>query len=213
MSKHAHARRSSPWVPLAAAAVGGALLLASGAGVWAGLSARTSSAPQAAGSGTLSLTLAANGAGFTQPVSALAPGDTVHRYVTLAQAGTIAGQQLTLSLASSTSTLLTGTDARSLRLSVASCSGTWTPATGACSGTTSVLVSPTTTVASAIAAPVTVVAGVLATSTPLRVSLLLPDNDEVTTNGVPPASTVQGLSTSLTWTFAVQQRTATTTSS
>jgi hypothetical protein len=47
----------------------------------------------------------------------------------------------------------------------------------------------------------------------LKVSVSLPDKTETTANGVPPAGTIQGLSTSLTWTFTEQRRTATTTTS
>ena len=41
--------------------------------------------------------------------------------------------------------------------------------------------------------------------------ITLPTGSEVTTNGVTPVGTVQGLTTALTWTFTETQRTATTT--
>jgi hypothetical protein len=47
----------------------------------------------------------------------------------------------------------------------------------------------------------------------LKVSITLPVNDEVTVNGVLPAGTVQGVSTALTWTFTMTERTGTTTNS
>jgi hypothetical protein len=209
------ARHRTSWRPLAVAAVGASVLLTSGYGVWAGLFATATSAAETTTTGTLRLAMTGNGVGFSQPVSVLAPGDTVHRYVDLAQSGTLDAQQLTLSLAASTSNALVGTDAKALRLSVASCSGAWTPATGACTGTTTVLVAATTTVAAVISAPVTIVPGTLVagSTTRLRVTLLLPDNDEVSTNGAAPVGSIQGLSTSLTYTFTQQQRIATTTSS
>lgn len=213
--RHAATQRSA-WKPLAVAALGAGVLMTTGFGVFASLSATaTNTTPQTASSGTLALTLSNNGVGFGQAVTAMAPGDTVHRYVTLTQSGTLAAKDLTLSVTTGTPNALTGTGSSALRFGIATCSGDWTPTTGACNGTTTQVIATTTTLASAITAPVTVAPGTLApgSTTKLRVTLALPDTNEVTTNGITPTGSVQGLSTTLTWTFAQTQRTATTTSS
>ena len=44
-----------------------------------------------------------------------------------------------------------------------------------------------------------------------EVSLSLPDQNETVTNGALPANTIQGLTTSITWSFNELQRDATTT--
>lgn len=211
--RHAAPARRSAWRPLAAAAAGLAVLVIGGQGVFAALSATASSAPQAATAGTLSLTLAPNGAGFTQPVAALAPGDTVHRYVDLTNGGSLAGAGLTVAVASTGSVVLRTDTTRGLRVTVTSCSTAWTPSTGACTGgATTPLVSSALLGSLSTPAPLaaTVPAGQVLR---LQVSLRLPDQDETTVNGAPPAGTVQGQSASLTWTFSETQRTATTTSS
>ena len=209
--RHARPSGRSAWRPLAAAAVGLAVLVAGGQGVWASLTATaTTTTPQAAAAGSLSLTLAANGAGFGQAVSAMAPGDVVHRYVDLTNGGTLAAQALTLAVTSTGSTVLRTDAVRGLRASVTSCSGTWAPATGACSGTASALLSGA--LVGSLATPVVLVPGAVPAGQVLRlqVSLRLPDADETTVNGAPPADTVQGQSAALTWTFSETQRTATT---
>ena len=216
--RHAAPRRS-PWRPLAAAVLGASVLVVAGNGVWAALSATAFNAtPQRATSGTLSLTLGNNGAGFSQPVANVAPGDVVHRYVEVANNGTLAGQALTLAVTSSTpgGTLIADTAAgtRALRLSVNSCTnGTWTATSGTCSGTVTPLLP--STVLSALSSPATLVAGAVPAGQVLRLQLTLqlPDQNETTTNGAAPATTIQGQSTELTYTFAETQRTASTTSS
>jgi hypothetical protein len=213
-ARHARPARRSAWRPLAGAAAGLAVLALGGQGVYAALSASaTNVAPQTAASGTLSLTMAPQGTGFAQAVGPLAPGDVVHRYVDLTNSGNLAAQNLTLAVASTGSAVLRTDTTRGLRLTVSSCSGAWTPSTGACSGTVTQLVAPT--LVGTLATPVTLVPGAVPTAAVqrLQVSLRLPDTDETTTNGVPPSGTVQGQSASLTYTFTVQQRTATTTTS
>lgn len=215
MARHAAPQRSA-CKPLAVAALGAGVLLTTGFGVYASLSATaTNTTPQTATSGTLALTMGNNGVGFGQAITAMAPGDTVHRYITLTQSGTLAAQNLTLGVTTATPNALTSTSASALRYGIATCTGDWTPTTGACNGTTTQVINPTTTLASAITTPAPITPGTLAagSTTKLRVTLVLPDTNEVTTNGITPTGSVQGLSTTLTWTFTQTQRTPTTTNS
>lgn len=207
--------RNAPRGRLAAAAiVGGGGLLLTGGGVYAALQATANNtAPQASDSGTLKLSLADNGAGFTTAVANLAPGDVVRRYVDLTNGGTLAAQALTLAVADASPTKLTSDATNGLQVAVTSCSTAWAPTTGVCGGTTTVLA--TSSVSALRAASATLVAGALPAGSVqrLQVSLTLPDQVETTVNGVLPPNSIQGLSASLTWTFTESQRTATTTTS
>lgn len=169
-------------------------------------------------SGTLKLNLTDNGAGFSQSIANLAPGDVVNRYVTLKNDGTLDGQSLSLKTSQTgTPTLISdgvnGSTNKGLTLTVTGCSVAWTAATGACSGTTnSELV--TTTIGS-LTSPVNLSSGVMNSNTfrYLKMSIQLPDQNETTVNGALPANTVQGGSVAITYTFNLAQRTATTTNS
>jgi spore coat-associated protein N len=210
-------RRPNPRL-LAAFAVGAAGLAITGGGVFAALNA-TATAAQNATSGILSLTMAPNGTGFGQAVSNLAPGDVVNRYVDLTQGADLDGKDLTLAVADATPTLLTTSATKGLRVTVTQCSGAWTPGTGAgsCSGTATPLLT-NATLSALTTAPASVKAGTNAAGSTvnLQIALSLPDQAETTVNGVPnvPVGTsIQGLSSALTWTFGETQRTATTTGS
>lgn len=201
---------------LAAFAVGAAGLAITGGGVYAALNATASNATaQNATSGVLSLTMANNGTGFSQAISNLAPGDVVNRYVNLTQGGALDGKDLTLTVADATPTLLTTDGTKGLHVTVTQCDGTWTPGTGAgeCSGTTTVLLN--NAALSTLATPASVKAGTNAAGTTLKlqIALTLPNTSETTVNGQPPAGTIQGLSSALTWTFGETQRAATTSGS
>lgn len=210
-------RRPSPRL-IAAFAIGAAGLAITGGGVYAALNATASNTTaQNASSGTLSLTMANNGTGFSQGVSNLAPGDVVNRYVNLAQGASLDGKDLSLRVADATPTLLTTDGTKGLRVTVTQCvGGEWSATTGTCIGlgaTTSVLATdvPLSTIT---ATPKTLANSVAAGSTVrLQIALSLPDQTETTVNGVAPAGTIQGLSAALTWTFSETQRTATTTGS
>ncbi|OLR94063.1 TasA family protein [Actinokineospora bangkokensis] len=212
-------RRKSAWRPLAVAASGAAVLVAVGAGVWATLSAQAvNTTPEQVTSGTLKLTLANNGAGFGQSVSNLAPGDVVNRFVTLTNGGTLDGQALTMQVAATGSAALitdgTGSSTtKALRVAVDSCPTAWAPTTGTCSGTVTNLLAATPL--SALSTAATLVSGSVTAGANeyLRVQLTLPDQNETTVNGTLPASTIQGLTANLTYTFTETQRTATTTNS
>jgi hypothetical protein len=203
------------WRPLAMATIGGAVLVTMGVGVWATLSATASNVvPQDVSTGTLELTMTPEGAGFTQAISDLAPGDMVNRYVDIANSGTLDGQALTLAVAGTGATALTTDATRGLAVTVTECvDGSWTTTSGVCSGTTSTLVSnkPVANFGTATS----LVSGTVSAgqTRELQVRVTLPDQNETTVNGALPANTIQGLSTALTYTFAETQRTAATSNS
>ncbi|HVT20008.1 MAG TPA: TasA family protein [Mycobacteriales bacterium] len=221
-ARHADAddRRRTAWRPLAVAVTGGALLMTAGFGVWAGLDATAfNTTPQDVDSGTLSLTLGDNGAGFSSSISNLAPGDTVNRYVDLTNGGTLDAQALTLTVAATGDSQLitdgTSPATKALRVTVKSCSTSWDNTTGECtnSGTVASLLSATPL--STLASAQSLVAGSIASGAVkhLQVEVQLPDQSETTANGAAPTGTIQGRSVSLTYTFQESQRTATTTDS
>lgn len=217
--RHRNARGArAAWRPLAGAAVGAAILAVSLNGAWAELRANAvNTSPQNLASGTLRLTLTNNGTGFSQTVSNIAPGDVVRRHVDVANSGALAADALTLALTTSgSSTLVTDNAAgtRALRLTVTACTGgTWTAATGACSGTATQVLAATPL--GSLTTPVTLVSGAVTAGQVhrLQLTLTLPDQTETTTNGTPPATTIQGQSVDVTYTFAEAQRAATGTSS
>lgn len=213
-------RRRSAWRPAVLAAIGGAVLLAMGVGVWATLTATAfNTTPQSIDTGTLRLTMANNGAGFGQTITNMAPGDTVNRYVTLTNGGTLAAQALTMQIAATgDAALITDGVApvatKALTVRVTNCvGGTWTPTTGVCSGTTASVLTATTL--GSLSTPVTLIPGSIAAGATqqLQISVVLPDQNETTVNGALPANTVQGKSVQLTYTFSETQRGATTTNS
>jgi spore coat-associated protein N len=201
---------------LAAAGIAVVGLAMAGSSVYAGLTAvATNTTAEAASSGILSLTMANNGAGFSSAVANLAPGDVVNRYVDLTQGATLDGQALTLAVTDATPTKLTTDATNGLHVTVSSCSIAWVPGTGVCGGTTTVLLNNTALQAIPLGTPGSLISGavVKASVQRLQISVVLPAQTEVTTNGVTPGSTIQGLAASLTWQFTEAQRTATTTTS
>jgi hypothetical protein len=204
-------RRSGTRIALAAAFAMGVLGLV-GAGVYAGLNA-TATGTQTVTSGTLSLVVATDvGAGFGQTYSNMAPGDVVNSYVTLTNGATLAAQTLTLGVSPGTVNELSDAT-KGLTVTINECSTAWTLATGTCTGSSSLMAS--TPVNTLMTTPGTLVAGSIATSAiyHLQVSITLPNQNETTVNGTPPTTTIQGLSTTLNFTFNELQRTATTTNS
>lgn len=213
MAKGRHRDGAPVWRPFAAAAVGASILAVSLNGAWAALRATAvNTAPQGVASGTLRLTLTNNGTGFTQGVSNVAPGDVVRRYVDVANSGTLGADGLTLALTTAGSaTLVADTPAgtRALRLTVTACTGTWTPATAACSGTATQVLAATPIGSLGTAVPLVTGAVAAGQVHRLQLTLTLPDQTETTTNGTPPATTIQGQSVDVTYTFAEAQRAAT----
>jgi hypothetical protein len=220
-ARHADSRRRTAWRPLAVAVTGGALLLTAGFGVWASLSATAfNEDAQSVTSGTLSLSLSNEGAGFSTSIDNIAPGDIVNRYVNLTNDGDLEAQGLTLAVDStgSDSELVTdGTDpaTKALRVTVKSCSTTWNTSDGTCnsSGTISSLIAATPL--SGLSSAQSLIAGTIGVGEVehLQISMQLPDQSETTVNGALPGTTIQGHSATLTYTFQESQRTATTTNS
>ena len=219
MSPHRHTRkktRSTGRLAVTGLLVTSAALLAT-AGVYAGLSA-TATGAESVSTGSLDLTLAPDvGVGFSNFTGKLAPGDTDNVYVNLKNTGTLASAAgMTLAVAGNPVTALTSGSVagEGLTVSATQCSVAWTLATGTCTGTTTPIL--TTTLASALAAPVALsnipaLAAATGQVAHVQVTLGLVAN-ETSTNGVAPAATVQGLSTTLTYTFTEQQRTGVATS-
>jgi spore coat-associated protein N len=217
MSPHRHttkseSRRHGRAVFAGVFAVSVGLLTA--AGVYAALSG-VATGSEAVTSGTLNLTLSADvGVGFSNFVGKMAPGDTDNVYVNVNNTGTLASAAgMTLWVAGSPANALTNGTApgEGLTVTATQCSVAWTLATGVCSGTTTAIlataqVSTFNTSGTAVnllnipaqAASVGQVAHV-------QVSLGLVGT-ETSTNGVAPSPTIQGLSTTLTYTFTEQQR-------
>jgi spore coat-associated protein N len=188
--------------------------LLTSAGVYAALSGQATGA-EAVTSGTLNLTLSADvGAGFSNFTGKMAPGDTDNVYVDLNNTGTLAtAAGMTLWVAGSPLNALTNGSAAGEGLTVAAtqCSVAWTLATGVCSGTTTPIlataqISTFNTAGTAVnLLNIPALAASAGQVAHLQVSLGLVAT-EVSTNGVAPTPTIQGLTTTLTYTFTEQQR-------
>jgi len=214
MPTHNHSSKKER--PYGKIAVAGLLTTSVGllaaAGVYAGLSATATGAEQVT-SGTLNLTLSPDvGVGFSNFTAKMAPGDTDNVYVNMNNTGTLASAAgMTLSVGGTPSNALTnGTVAgEGLTVTATQCSVAWTLATGTCSGTTTPILA--TTQVSALSTPVAlsnIPALVAATGQVAHVQVQLGlVATETSTNGVAPASTVQGLTTTLNYTFTELQRT------
>ena len=186
--------------------------LLAAAGVYAGLSA-TATGSESVSSGTLNLTLSPDVVvGFSNFAAKMAPGDTDNVYVNLNNTGTLAsGAGMTLSVTGAPSNALTNGSVvgEGLTVTATQCSVAWTLATGTCSGTTTPILATTQVSALNVGAALSNVPALVASTGQLahvQVSLGLVGT-ETSVNGVALASTIQGLSTTLTHTFTEQQRT------
>jgi len=193
------------------AIVGGGALVSSS--VFASLTA-VATASTSVTSGTLKLTdtATAGSGGLVTTLPVMAPGDTVNRYVDLTNGGTLDADTTTVRIATGGNALTTdGT--KGLQITINACSVAWTQATGVCSGTTTASLASTSALALASDITITLPSKLAGAINLLKVSISLPAGTEVTTNGVLPVGTIQGLTTALAWTFTEQQRLATTTNS
>ncbi len=206
------ARLSVKLVVVAAATVGGGALVSSS--VFASLTA-TATASTTVTTGTLKLTQTSTGAsgGISTGTISMAPGDTINRYVTLLNGGTLDAITPTVRLTDSGTTTLTTDAVNGLQITINACSVAWTQASGACGGTTTAVLASTSANTLLSDTAITLPSNLAAASSALKISISLPAGTEVTTNGTLPVGTIQGLSPSLTWTFTETQRTATTTNS
>lgn len=192
-----------------AAALGGSALVSSA--VFASLTA-TATGTGSVTSGTLKLTQASTGSsgGFATAIAGMAPGDTINRYVDLLNGGTLDAVTPTLRIAGSGSNALTTNGTTGLQVTINACSVAWTQGTGACSGTTTAVLASTSALTLASDTAITLASNLAGATSALKISISLPSGSEVTTNGTLPGGTIQGLTTSLTWTFTETQRTGTT---
>jgi hypothetical protein len=214
VSKHSHiAKKERSYGKIAVAGLlTTTVALLTTAGVYAGLTA-AATGTEGITSGTLNLTLSPDvGAGFANFTGKMAPGDTDNVYVDLNNTGTLAtAAGMTLGVVGAPANALTNgaVTGEGLTVTMTQCSVAWTLATGVCSGTTTSILA--TTQVHSLATPVALsnipaLAAATGQVAHVQVSLGLVAT-EVSTNGVAPASTVQGLTTTLTYTFAEQQRT------
>ena len=218
MSQHRHTKRTkvkrsgrTVFAGLFAVSVG----MLTVAGVYAGLSG-VATGSEAVTSGTLNLTLTADaGVGFSTFTGKMAPGDTDNVYVNLNNTGTLASASgMTLWVAGTPANALTNGTApgEGLTVTATQCSVAWTLTTGVCSGTTTAILASTqisTMNTSGTAVNLSNIPALVAATgqvAHVQVSLGLVGS-ETSTNGVAPTPTIQGLSTSLTYTFTEQQRT------
>jgi hypothetical protein len=187
--------------------------LLAAAGVYAGLNA-TATGSESVTSGTLNLTLSADGtsAGFSNFAGKMAPGDTDNVYVNLNNTGTLASAAgMTLAVVGAPVNALTNNSVagEGLNVTATQCSVAWTIATGACSGVTTTILATTQVSSLATATALSNIPALAAATgqvAHVKVGLGLAAT-ETSVNGVAPAQTVQGLTTTLTFSFTEQQRT------
>ncbi len=220
MSEHRHTRTKAG--RHGKAAVAGLFAMSVGllttAGVYAALSG-VATGSEAVTSGTLNLTLSPDvGTGFSNFVGVMAPGDTDNVYVNLNNTGSLAtAAGMTLWVAGTPANALTNGTAPGEGLSVTAtqCSVAWTLA-GVCGGSTTPILATTQISTMNTGGTAVSLSNIpsLAASTGkvahVQVSLGLVAT-ETSTNGVAPTPTIQGLSTTLAYTFTEQQRVGTAT--
>jgi len=206
---------STPARVIMAGAFATSIALVTTAGVYAGLTA-TATGSEAVTTGTFNLTLSPDvGAGFSNFVGKMAPGDTDNVFVNLNNTGTLASAAgMTLWVAGAPVNALTNGSVvgEGLTVTMTQCSVAWTLASGVCGGTTTPILASTQISAmntSATAATLLNVPSLAAATgqvAHVEVTLGLVGT-ETSNNGTPPAQTIQGLSTTLSYTFTEQQRT------
>lgn len=194
--------------------VGGALALTFG-GAFATLTANATGT-QSVSSGTLQLTLSndTGSQGFSGAVPPMAPGDVYNIYVDLNNTGTLSSAAgMTLGWAATPANALTNGSitGAGLKLTITQCSVAWS--SGSCSGTTTSILAST---ALSAASPANLNTAALAAGASLKylqfsLTLVQGSENETSNNGTLPSPTIQGLSTSITWTFTETQRAAVTT--
>jgi predicted ribosomally synthesized peptide with SipW-like signal peptide len=168
----------------------------------------TTSASQTTTAGTVTIALGATGAATNRlnvNATGLVPGDTIQRSVNLINSGNQNLASITLTTAASPSSLLDSDATNGLQMVVDKCSVAWTEAgstpafTYTCSGTTSSVLATRAVIGSAIALS-NLGATTAAATDFLRVTLTFP-------SGAP--NTLQGLTSTITYTFNGTQRVAT----
>jgi spore coat-associated protein N len=165
----------------------------------------TTAASESIASGTLTLGgIGTNGAGNRLTVGAtnIAPGDTIHRAVTLSNTGTLDLAAVTLTTNATTSSLLDTDTVTGLQLTIDKCSVAWTesaiPYTYTCGGTTTSVKTSAPVIGTNMAlSNLTLTA---ASGNNLRVTMTLPSA---------AGNSLQGQSSVINYTFTGTQRAAT----
>ena len=218
MNEHRHSKTKSKSKRPARALVAGLFVASVGllttTGVYAALSGAATGS-ESVSSGTLNLTLSPDvGTGFSNFTGKMAPGDTDNVFVNLNNTGTLASAAgMTLWVAGTPSNALTNGTApgEGLTVTATQCSVAWTLATGVCSGTTTPILATrqiSTMNTAGTAVNLSNVPSLVAATgqvAHVQVSLGLVGT-ETSTNGVTPSPSIQGLSTTLAYTFTEQQR-------
>jgi predicted ribosomally synthesized peptide with SipW-like signal peptide len=165
----------------------------------------TTSASQTVATGTVTIALGATGAAtnrLTVNASGLVPGDTVQRSFDIANTGSQSLASMTLTSTASPSTALDTDATNGLQMVIDKCSVAWvetgtSPAfTYTCAGTTANEVASRAVIGSGVALTVTAVGA----TDHLRLTLTLPST---------AGNTLQGLSSTITYSFTGTQRAAT----
>jgi spore coat-associated protein N len=199
------------------AVIGGMAMVSSG--VYAGLNAQAFNAsPQSVTTDTLKLTMAPSAVsgltgGVTTAIANVAPGDVVNRFLEIANTGTMTGSALKLAITDAASTALTSNGTAGLQVAIFECATQWTTSTGLCAGLPGTSVMSSTPASTLLTTPTAVTVTSLGSgvTSHLRLQITLPPGTETTLNGVLPVGTIQGLTSTITWTFSEVQRTATVT--
>ena len=146
--------------------------------------------------------------GVTTAITNIAPGDVTNRFLEVANSGTMAGTALKLAISDAAATALTSNGTAGLQVAIFECATQWTTVTGLCSGLAGTQVMASTPALTLLTVPTAVTVASLAggTISHLRLQISLPTGSETTTNGVLPVGTVQGLTSTITWTFSEAQR-------
>lgn len=210
-----HAGAFKTIATIAATAVAGLAITSSG--VYALLKAQAfNGTAEQVNSGTLLLTLtdSASSAGFSQNITNLAPGDVITRFVQVANTGSLDGTNLSLQLSDQAAVTALTTDATNgLQVNVQSCTvaWAWTPTgTPSCSGTTGSATGLPAATFKGTAQSMGAGSFVHGTTQYYKVAVSLPSTiNETSVNGVAPVGSIQGLTSSLRWTFSLDQRAAT----
>jgi spore coat-associated protein N len=175
-----------------------------GLGTFASFTSSTAAQAQNLSSGTVSITLGTANR-LTVGASNLVPGDTLQRAVDITNdgsAGTSSVGTISLTTAATTSSQLDADTTTGLQMSIDKCSVAWTesgpPYTYSCGGTTSTVLASRAVIGSNLS--LSNMSSVTAGSTDhLRVTLTLPAS---------AGNSLQGQSSTITYTFTANQRTA-----
>jgi predicted ribosomally synthesized peptide with SipW-like signal peptide len=164
----------------------------------------TTSASQTVATGTVTIALGATGAStnrLTVNASGLVPGDTVQRSFDIANTGSQSLASMTLTSTASPSTALDTDATNGLQMVIDKCSVAWVevgtsaPFTYTCAGTTTSEVASRAVIGAGVALTITAVGA----TDHLRLTLTLPST---------AGNTLQGLSSTITYSFTGTQRAA-----